>query len=96
MVCSPTEGMIIPCNVKSITKAGVRAELDETPSPVVIFIARDHNYNNPVFNKLTEGEHINIKVIGTRYELNDTYISVIANLHDAIKKKRPKIIIQGE
>ena len=96
MVCSPVEGMIIPCIVKSITKAGVRAELNEDPSPIVVFIARDHNNKNPVFNKLTVDEHINIKVIGTRFELNDKFISIIANIHEGIRKKKPKITIQGE
>ena len=50
--------MIINCNVKNITKAGIRAEVDsEGQSPIVIFIARDHHYNNKQFNELKEDEN---------------------------------------
>ena len=87
-ICSPGEGMIITCVVKSVTKAGIRAEIDESPTPLVIFIARDHQYNNPAFSKLNENDSINIKVIGSRFELNDKYVSVIGNLHEGIEKKK--------
>jgi hypothetical protein len=34
------------CSVKNVVKAGVRAELaNVVPSPVVVFIARDHHFN---------------------------------------------------
>ena len=43
----------ISCIAKSITEsAGIKAEVDEEPSPVIIFIARDHNYTNKNFSKL--------------------------------------------
>ena len=38
-ICLPTEGMVIYCNVKNITKAGIKAEIDESPSPLIIFIS---------------------------------------------------------
>jgi DNA-directed RNA polymerase subunit E'/Rpb7 len=80
MVCSPVEGMHIHCIAKHINKAGIRAEVKETPSPVVIFIARDHNYASPVFAQVKENDEIKVRVIGQRFELNDTYISIIAEL----------------
>ena len=79
-VCSPAEGMHIKCIAKHINKAGIRAELKETPSPIVIFIARDHNYASPLFAQVKENDEIKIRVIGQRFELNDTYISIIAEL----------------
>ena len=79
-VCSPVEGMHINCVAKHINKAGIRAEVNETPSPVVIFIARDHNYSSPLFSQIKEDEHITVRVIGQRFELNDKYISIIAEL----------------
>jgi len=80
LVCSPVEGMKINCIAKHINKAGIRAEVKETPSPVVIFIARDHNYSSPLFSQVKENDNITIKVIGQRFELNDTYISIIAEI----------------
>jgi hypothetical protein len=72
--------MHINCVAKHINKAGIRAEVNETPSPVVIFIARDHNYSSPLFSQIKEDEHITVRVIGQRFELNDKYISIIAEL----------------
>jgi len=90
-VCSPVEGMHIKCIVKHINKAGIRAEINETPSPVVIFIARDHNYASPLFAEVKENDEIKIRVIGQRFELNDKYISIIAEIveMDALSEKSP-------
>ena len=94
MVCIPVEGMLMSCVAKNITKAGIRAEINETPSPVVIFIARDHHHTNKQFSKIKENDTIIVKVIGQRFELNDTYVSVIAELVDDIfPKKKIKVII---
>ena len=78
--CFPVEGTLISCIAKNITKAGIRAETNETPSPLIIFIARDHHYNLPYLSTIKENDTINIRVIGQRFELNDKYISVIAEL----------------
>jgi DNA-directed RNA polymerase subunit E'/Rpb7 len=82
MVCHPVEGMLIECKSKTITKAGIHAEVvDETGVvPVTVFIARDHNYNDINFNNVKENETILVRVIGTRFELNDSYICVIGKL----------------
>ena len=93
--CYPVEGMIIECIVKNITKAGIRAEINETHSPMIIFLARDHHYSNAKFSKIKTEDIISVKIIGKRFELNDKYISVIAE-HVIPRKarKRPKIIIK--
>lgn len=81
-VCNPVQGMVIECIVKNITKAGIRAEVDGfEKSPVVIFIARDHHYSVKEFSTINEGDQIKAQVIGQRFELNDTYVSVIAELY---------------
>jgi hypothetical protein len=80
-VCFPVEGMLISCLAKNITKAGIRAESAfDTPSPIVVFIARDHHYNDESFSKVKEGDKIDVRVIGQRFELNDKYISIIGEL----------------
>ena len=84
-ICFPVEGMIISCIAKNITKAGIRAEsANDMPSPVIAFIAKDHHYTNQHFNEIQEGDKINVRVIGQRFELNDKYISIIGEL---IKEK---------
>jgi DNA-directed RNA polymerase subunit E'/Rpb7 len=102
-VCFPVEGMLIMCVAKNITKAGIRAEsLNEVPSPVVVFIAKDHHYSYQYFNEIQEGDKINVRVIGQRFELNDQYISIIGEL---VKEKdyslknnkqiiKPKLVIE--
>ena len=102
-VCFPVEGMIIQCIAKNITKAGIRAEsAGEVPSPVVVFVAKDHHYNVPIFADVVEGDKINVRVIGQRFELNDKYISIIGEL---IKEKeiaqfgqksKPRLVIEEE
>jgi DNA-directed RNA polymerase subunit E'/Rpb7 len=81
MVCFPVEGTLISCVAKNITNAGIRAESStETPSPIVVFVAKDHHYNNSTFLEIKEDDVFNVKVIGQRFELNDKYISIIAEL----------------
>lgn len=88
LICCPVEGMSIQCIAKNITKAGIKAEIDEDKSPVVIFLARDHHYNNQAFSKINEGDKIKVKVIGQRFELNDEYISIIGKLEEESLPKR--------
>ena len=78
LVCRSVEGMKFKTIIKNITKAGIRCETMEDPSPVVVFIARDHHFKSKEFSQLKLEEQITVKVIGIRYELNDPYISVIA------------------
>ena len=82
LVCNPVEGMLIKCNTKTITKAGIHAEvIDENGNiPITVFIARDHHFTHKDYNSITENSLIEIAVIGTRFELNDPYICVIAKL----------------
>ena len=80
-VCFPVEGMLIRCFAKNVTKAGIRGESSfDMPSPNVVFIARDHHYNDESFSNIKEGDQIDIRVIGQRFELNDKYISIIGEL----------------
>ena len=80
-ICFPVEGMLISCVAKDIGLGGIRAEsATEKPSPIVVYIARDHNYKNDYFSEIKEGEKFTASVIGQRFELNDTYVSIIAKI----------------
>ena len=102
-ICFPIEGMLIPCVAKNIVKAGIRAESGtEFPSPVIVFVAKDHHYNSQPFADVKEGDKINVRVIGQRFELNDKYVSIIGEL---VKEKefvtkskqntKPRLIIEN-
>lgn len=88
-ICNPSSGDQIKCDVKNITKAGLRCEISDLPqtvsnrkakSPLVVFIARDYYYDDDDFNNIKENDTINVEIIGTRYELNDDYIVVFGEL----------------
>ena len=96
-ICHPVEGQIIKCQAKNITRAGIRAVYTrETPSPITIFIARDHHYNNESFLKVKENEDITVRVIGIRYELNDETIAVLGELKNKVESKKTKVTILEE
>ena len=80
LICKPIEGMRINVVVKNITKAGIKCETRYHPSPIIAFVARDHHNTNREFSNIKVGDEIYIKVIGIRYELNDEYIALIAEL----------------
>lgn len=91
-VCYPVAGMLLNCTAKNITKAGIRAESsDESPSPFVLFIARDHYYSNDYFNSLQENEKFVARVIAQRFELNDKYVSVIGEIVPPQKDERNEL-----
>jgi DNA-directed RNA polymerase subunit E'/Rpb7 len=91
-VCYPVAGMLLNCTAKNITKAGIRAESsDESPSPFILFIARDHYYANDYFNSLQENEKFVARVIAQRFELNDKYVSVIGEMVPPQKDERNEL-----
>lgn len=99
MLCHPVEGMQIECTSKTITKAGIHAEVLDVNNvvPVTIFIARDHHYTDKYFNNIKENMKIVIIVIGIRYELNDPYICAIGKLIEKDKNiQKPRIVVGGE
>lgn len=91
-ICFPVEGMLVSCVIKNYGQAGIRAESStDVPSPIVVFVAKDHHYNSQQFNELQVGDTITVRVIGQRFELNDKFVSIIGEL---VKEKefvpRPK------
>tara|TARA_B100000902_G_C27108869_1_gene812524 strand:- start:76 stop:666 length:591 start_codon:yes stop_codon:yes gene_type:complete len=97
-ICFPVEGMLIQCVAKNITKAGIRAEIpdENNISPVVVFIARDHHYTSSYFSSINENDELNIRVIGQRFELNDKYVSVIAEIIEPKTSKKPKLVFKTD
>jgi len=82
LICHPVDGILIECYCKTITKAGIHAEvIDKSKNiPIVAFLARDHLINNHLFEKVVENSKLVVRVIGVRFELNDSNICVIGSL----------------
>ena len=85
LVCNPSEGQIINCVAKNITKAGIRAEVEDDYNPLIIFVARDHNYLNKLFSTIKNEQKIYVRVIGSRFELNDSKVSIVGEIVRASK-----------
>ena len=82
MVCLPVEGMEMFCVCKTITKAGIHAQVidEEKNMPITMFIARDHHHLDNRFSEVKEGDQLKTRVIGIRYELDDDFICTIGKL----------------
>ena len=93
LISCPFESMILECKVVSSTKVGIKCYIndDSDINPYLIFVARDHNYNNAKFSNISIEDIIYVRVIGHRFELNDTFISVIAELVEEDFKKSQTI-----
>jgi DNA-directed RNA polymerase subunit E'/Rpb7 len=92
-ICFPYEGMMLRCSIESITKIGIKAVLskDETENPIVVFAS--HLHNPTIFdheemddgtenasNRFEEGQVIQVKVLGHRFEINDPSIYVLGEI----------------
>jgi hypothetical protein len=81
----PLPGMLIPCRVTSITKAGITGEWvqREGPSPVVVFVSRDHFHQNPAFQRVTPEGTFSARVVSQRFELGFVQIEVMGEIVEA-------------
>lgn len=77
----PVAGMLLNCVAKLVNKAGITGEsVDITPTPFEAHIMRDHFNMNPYFQSIKVGDRFVAKVLGTRFEINDKYVGVVAKL----------------
>lgn len=77
--CMPYEDMELKCIVKNINKIGMRCIIQEENNPMNIFINNEHNSTMDL-DSYHESQEIKVKVLGHRFELNDTFISIIAEI----------------
>jgi hypothetical protein len=78
LICLPVEGMQIRCVVVSNSTGGVRAVIKgEEETPIVAFVSRDLPCEKDL-SEYQEGNTFVAEVYGVKYELNDTFISVLA------------------
>lgn len=81
-VANPIEGDMFEARVKTVTLAGVHAEVmdDLGNIPITVFVARDVHRRLKIFDSIQENQTILVKIIGTRYEKNDPCIYAIADM----------------
>ena len=81
-ICNPVNGELIKCTVLNINRLGVLAE----NGPLSIIIPKDYHEDKSVFKKIEVNDVILVEVVGKRFEINDTKISVIGRLaEDSVK-----------
>jgi DNA-directed RNA polymerase subunit E'/Rpb7 len=78
-VCNPEIEEFYTCKIIKIAKIGIRAVISYSNNPIVFYISREHN-SNVNFDNYKEGDELNVKIIGKRFQLNDTNIEVIAEI----------------
>ena len=78
-VCNPDIDTITDCKIINNTKIGIRGIYQEVDNPIVFFVSREHNPSKN-FDDYFIGQTIKVKIIGTRFELNDTSISSISEI----------------
>ena len=83
-VCNPMNGEVIIGNVVNINKLGLLAE----KGPLSIIIPKDYHESRIIFKDIQIGDQIEVEIIGKRFEINDTRISVIARLTKGVLKKK--------
>ena len=71
---------IYPCVIRKTNKMGFLVEPLEKPNPLVIVVAKQHVENKSLLNLLQECDYVSIKIIGSRFDLGDDKISVVATI----------------
>ena len=88
LVCFPDEHAVIKCIAKTTTQAGIRAGAryleNGHVSPIEVFLSRDmHASSRELFSRVEEHDVLTVKIIGRRFVLNDTHVTIVAMLMNA-------------
>lgn len=78
-VCNPPIDRLTECKIINNTKIGIRGIYREKDNPIIFFVSREHNPTKN-FDEYFIGQILPVKIIGTRFELNDTSISSISEI----------------
>jgi DNA-directed RNA polymerase subunit E'/Rpb7 len=78
-VCNPPVDTVTECKIINNTKIGIRGIYSESDNPIIFFVSREHNPKKN-FDEYFIGQMLPVKIIGTRFELNDTSISSISEI----------------
>ena len=78
-VCNPAIGEIIQCQIHNIDKSQFICYVDSPEtSPLEIYLFKHHHVGNVDFANLKNGDIVNVKVGGSKWEYHDNRIITIA------------------
>ena len=85
-VLYPVKDQILKCTVIGPNHYGLHCKLKEEGHSEAcdIYIPRDHHHPTARLSKYSAGSDIEVKVAGSRFEVNDQQITVIASIHDGL------------
>ena len=66
---------------------GILAGIEDEDTPLNILLAKQHHIENAEFEDLKEGDNINIRVLGKKYEFGDSQIAIIGLLENEYIKQ---------
>lgn len=90
LICHPDENTVIKCVAKTITQAGIRAGArflqKGNVSPIEVFLSRDMHASSSrdLFSRIEENDVLTVKIIGRRFVLHDTHVTIIAMLENSL------------
>ena len=87
-VLYPVKDQILKCVVLGPNHYGLHCKLlaDDQTDACDVYIPRDHHHPTARLNKYAAGSEIEVKVSGSRFEVNDAQITVIASIHDGVNE----------
>lgn len=93
-ICMPHPGQIFRAPISFRSKIGVHCELD----PMKILMPRDLHLGNTEYESLGEGDEIEIEVVGSQFQQQDTHIYVLGKFlkRTAVSKSLPGAPIEQE
>jgi DNA-directed RNA polymerase subunit E'/Rpb7 len=78
MICNPLPNLVLKVNISEIIKPALIVDF----SPLSIIIPKQIHKNKSVFNKLVIGDEIEIKILDTKFKINEKYIQCVAVLNN--------------
>lgn len=73
-ICMPHPGQVFRVLINFRSKIGVHCEME----PMKILLPRDLHLGNPEFESLAEGDEIEVEVVGSQFQQQDTHIYVLS------------------
>lgn len=87
-VCLPHPGQHFRAPITLKSKIGLHAELP----PLKILLPRDLHIGNGEFDDTTEGQEVELEVVGSRFQQGDESIVVLGTLRSLVKPEAPTLV----
>lgn len=93
-ICNPAPGCIIKCKITNINKFGVLAEVK--PVLEIIIAKNSVNIKSDIdLETVNIGDEVLVEVVGKKYEIGDTRISIIGRIVTSSTSTKSKKTLRG-